>query len=62
MDIAEEIGTRCPQHGRQRCWDYDWVLDLDIKSFFDDIDWELLMRPCGDTRIANGCSSTLSVG
>jgi len=24
--------------------DYDWVLDLDIKSFFDDIDWELLMR------------------
>jgi len=29
---------------RRRCWDYDWVLDLDIKSFFDDIDWELLMR------------------
>ena len=23
---------------------YDWVLDLDIKSFFDEIDWELLMR------------------
>jgi RNA-directed DNA polymerase len=20
---------------RRRCWDYDWVLDLDIKSFFD---------------------------
>jgi RNA-directed DNA polymerase len=29
---------------RQRCWDYDWVLDLDIKSFFDEIDWELLRR------------------
>ena len=29
---------------RQRCWRYDWVLDLDIKSFFDDIDRELLMR------------------
>lgn len=29
---------------RQRCWQYDWVLDLDIKSFFDEIDWELLMR------------------
>lgn len=29
---------------RQRCWRYDWVLDLDVKSFFDDIDWELLMR------------------
>lgn len=29
---------------RQRCWRYDWVLDLDIKGFFDTIDWELLMR------------------
>lgn len=29
---------------RQRCWRYDWVLDLDIKSFFDEIDPELLMR------------------
>jgi RNA-directed DNA polymerase len=29
---------------RKRCWRYDWVLDLDIKSFFDSIDWELLMR------------------
>ena len=29
---------------RQRCWRYDWVLDLDIKSFFDEIDWDLLMR------------------
>jgi retron-type reverse transcriptase len=28
---------------RRRCWDYDWVLDLDIKSFFDEIDWGLLM-------------------
>ena len=29
---------------RQRCWRYDWVLDLDIKSFFDSIDHELLLR------------------
>ncbi len=29
---------------RRRCWDHDWVLDLDIKSFFDEIDWNLLMR------------------
>jgi len=28
---------------RRRCWDHDWVLDLDIKSFFDEIDWSLLM-------------------
>jgi len=29
---------------RQRCWKYDWVLDLDIKGFFDSIDWRLLLR------------------
>ena len=29
---------------RARCWRHDWVLDLDIKGFFDNIDWELLMR------------------
>ena len=29
---------------RQRCWRYDWVLDLDIKRFFDSIDHGLLMR------------------
>jgi RNA-directed DNA polymerase len=29
---------------RQRCWRYGWVLDLDIKGFFDSIDTDLLMR------------------
>src|SRR3954451_20708406 len=29
---------------RQRCWRRDWVLDLDIKAFFDSIEPELLMR------------------
>ncbi|WP_230333225.1 group II intron reverse transcriptase/maturase, partial [Xenorhabdus nematophila] len=29
---------------RQRCWRTDWVLDVDIKGFFDNIDHELLMR------------------
>jgi RNA-directed DNA polymerase len=29
---------------RKRCWNYPWVLDLDIKSFFDSIDHGLLMR------------------
>jgi RNA-directed DNA polymerase len=29
---------------RQRCWRHDWVIDLDIRSFFDEIDRELLMR------------------
>jgi len=29
---------------RERCWRYDWVLDLDIKGFFDNLDHDLLMR------------------
>jgi len=29
---------------RQRCWRYNWVLDLDIKGFFDNIDHTLLLR------------------
>jgi RNA-directed DNA polymerase len=29
---------------RKRCWKYDWVLDLDIKGFFDNIDHGLLMK------------------
>jgi group II intron reverse transcriptase/maturase len=29
---------------RKRCWRYNWVLDLDIKGFFDNISHELLMK------------------
>jgi group II intron reverse transcriptase/maturase len=29
---------------RQRCWRYDWVLDIDVQSYFDSIDWELLLK------------------
>ena len=29
---------------RQRCWRFGWVVDLDIKGFFDNIDHELMMR------------------
>ena len=29
---------------RQRCWRHDWVIDLDIRGFFDNIPSDLLMR------------------
>ena len=29
---------------RQRCWRYDWVLDIDVKAYFDSIDWERLLK------------------
>jgi len=29
---------------RENCWKYDWVIDLDIKGFFDNISHEKLMK------------------
>lgn len=29
---------------RQMCWQYDWLVDLDIKGFFDNIDHKLMMQ------------------
>jgi group II intron reverse transcriptase/maturase len=34
----DAVGT-----ARARCWRYNWVIDLDIKGFFDNIDHDLLM-------------------
>jgi len=35
----DAVGT-----ARKRCWRYNWVLDLDVKGFFDNISHDLLMR------------------
>jgi RNA-directed DNA polymerase len=29
---------------RERCWKYDWAVDLDVRKFFDTIDHDLLLR------------------
>jgi len=29
---------------RKRCWSYDWVIDLDVRKFFDTVPWELVLR------------------
>jgi len=29
---------------RQRCWKYDWVIDLDVQKFFDEVPWDLIVR------------------
>jgi len=29
---------------RQRCWKKDWVLDLDVKAFFDSVPWDLMLK------------------
>jgi group II intron reverse transcriptase/maturase len=37
---ALDAVARC----RQRCWSSDWVLDLDIQSFFDSVPWQLIVQ------------------
>jgi retron-type reverse transcriptase len=29
---------------RENCWRFDWVIDLDIASFFDSVRWDLIVR------------------
>jgi group II intron reverse transcriptase/maturase len=29
---------------RNRCWEYDWVIDLDIRKFFDSVRWDLVVK------------------
>lgn len=37
---ALDAVARC----RERCWKSDWVIDLDIRSFFDSIPWDLVLK------------------
>jgi RNA-directed DNA polymerase len=29
---------------RQRCWKYDWAIDLDVQAFFDSVDHSLMLK------------------
>ncbi|MBV8831582.1 MAG: group II intron reverse transcriptase/maturase [Acidobacteriaceae bacterium] len=29
---------------RERCWKRDWVVDLDVRAFFDSVSWELMLK------------------
>ena len=29
---------------RERCWKYDWVVDLDVEKFFDSVDHSLMVK------------------
>jgi RNA-directed DNA polymerase len=32
------------EQARENCWKHDWVIDLDIRGFFDNLDHELVMK------------------
>ena len=29
---------------RARCWKFDWVIDLDVQKFFDEVPWDLTIK------------------
>ena len=29
---------------RKRCWEYNWVIDLDVRKFFDSVPWDLIVK------------------
>jgi RNA-directed DNA polymerase len=37
---AHDALARC----RQRCWEKDWVIDLDVAKFFDSVDHDLMVK------------------
>jgi len=39
---------------RKRCWQYDWVLEFDIKGFFDNIRHDSLMKAVEKHRCSVG--------
>ncbi|MEW1838242.1 group II intron reverse transcriptase/maturase [Nonomuraea angiospora] len=32
---------------RKRCWEKDWVVDLDVSKFFDSVRWDLALKAVG---------------
>ncbi len=29
---------------RARCWEFDWLIDLDVQKFFDEVPWDLVVK------------------
>lgn len=29
---------------RRRCWEFDWIIDLDVQKFFDTVPWDLVVK------------------
>ena len=42
---------------RKRCWDYDWVVEFDIRKFFDSVPHDLVVRAVEEASPSRpGCS------
>ena len=47
---------------RERCFKNNWVVDLDIRSFFDSVPWELMQRAVARHTDQSGSCCTWSAG
>ena len=47
---------------RQRCWKYDWMIDLDVQKFFDSAPWDLVVRAVQAVTDCPGCCCMSSGG
>ena len=51
---------------RERCWQKDWIIDLDVSRFFDSVDHELMVKAVvkdGEWAFANlGVVAALAIG
>ena len=47
---------------RQRCWKQDWVLDIDVRAFFDSVPHDLLLKRSLTTPTNAGSCSTSNGG
>jgi retron-type reverse transcriptase len=47
---------------RQMCWAYNWVCDLDIQGFFDNLDHDLMMRAVRKHAKSGGWNCISGVG
>jgi RNA-directed DNA polymerase len=36
---------------RRRCWDYDWVVEFDIRKFFDSVPWDPVVKAVEALRV-----------
>src|SRR5665809_94857 len=44
MHLEERAAHDALAACRQRCWKNDWVIDLDVQKFFDEVPWDLVVK------------------
>jgi len=40
-------GLQAVERCRERCWKRNWVIDMDVRKFFDTVRWDLILKAVG---------------